>query len=121
MLACHQRNLGARARNQQLHSGVLIAGIALAAFLLESRLAPEPHAARWLVALPLVAASYLVISGIWGICIVQALKGDRRADYGPEAVLDPSSRARMRTRAALALFASIIIGCSFAAAFVVHS
>ena len=119
MLACDQRNLGARARSQQLHSGVMVAGFALLAFLSANHLGASRELG-WLVAPPLVAASYLVISGIWGICIVHALKGDRRADYGPEAVLDPGSRARMRTRAALALFASIIIGCSFAAAFVVH-
>jgi hypothetical protein len=119
MLACHQRNLGARARNQQLHYGVMMAGFALVAFLLESKLGVARDLG-WLVALPLVGASYLVISAIWGICIVHALRGDRRADYGPEAVLDPRSRARMRTRAALALFVSIIIGCSFAAAFVVQ-
>ncbi|HET7544864.1 MAG TPA: hypothetical protein VFK05_33585 [Polyangiaceae bacterium] len=119
MLACDQRNLGTRARNQSLHFGVLIAGIGLGVFLLESRLGGARELG-WLVALPMVAASYLVISGMWGICIVHALRGDRRADYGPEAILDPSSRSRMRMRAALALFMSIVIGFGLAAAFVVH-
>jgi len=96
-----------------------MAGIALIAFLAAHQLGASRHLG-WFVAPPLVAASYLVISGIWGICFVHAMKGDRRADYGPEAVLDPLSRARMRTRAVLALIASIIIGCSFAAAFVAH-
>jgi hypothetical protein len=36
-------------------------------------------------------------------------------------VLNPADRARMRNRALLAVSASIIIGCSFAAAFVAHS
>jgi hypothetical protein len=117
MLACHQRNLGARASNQQLRFGVMVAGIALVAFLLVNQLGGARQLG-WFIALPLVAASYLVISGIFGICAVHALKGDRRADHGPEAVLDPDSRARMRNRALLAVSASIIIGCSFAAAFV---
>ena len=97
----------------------MIAGIALVAFLLVNQLG-GPRQLGWLVALPLIASSYMVISGIFGICIVHGLKGDRRADYGPEAVLDPSSRARMRNRALLAVSASIVIGCSFAAAFVAH-
>jgi len=71
----------------------------------------------WFMAVPLVAASYMVISGIYGICIVHALKGNRRADYGYEAVLDPATRQKMRNRAVLAVSASIIIGCSFTAAF----
>jgi len=108
-----------RASNQQLRGGVFVAGIALVAFLLVNQLGGARQLG-WFVALPLVAASYLVISGIFGICIVHALKGDRRADYGPEAVLDPDSRARMRNRALLAVSASIVIGCGFAAAFVSH-
>ncbi len=95
----------------------MLAGIALVAFLLVNQLGGL-HPLGWLIALPLVASSYLVISGIFGICIVHGLRGDRRADYGPEAVLDPTNRARMRNRALVAVSASIIIGCSFAAAFV---
>ena len=117
MLACNQRNLGMRASNQALRSGVMVAGIALVAFLLVNQLG-GPRQWGWLLALPLVASSYMVISGIFGICIVHGLRGDRRADHGPEVVLDPASRARMRTRALLAVSASIVIGCSFAAAFV---
>jgi hypothetical protein len=97
----------------------MLAGIALVAFLLANQLGGVQRLG-WLVALPLVAASYMVISGIFGICIVHGLRGDRRADYGPEAVLDPASRARMRNRALLAVSASIIIGFGFAAAFVAH-
>jgi hypothetical protein len=119
MLACNQRNLGARASNQALRTGVIVAGIALVAFLLVNQLG-GPRQLGWLVALPLVAASYLVISGIFGICIVHGLRGDRRADYGSEAVLDRDNRARMRNRALLAVSASIVIGCGFAAAFVAH-
>jgi hypothetical protein len=119
MLACNQRNLGMRASNQVLRAGVMVAGIALVAFLLVNQLG-GPRQMGWLLALPLVAASYMVISGIFGICIVHGLKGDRRADHGSEAVLDPASRARMRNRALLAVSASIVIGCSFAAAFVAH-
>ena len=118
-MACNQRNLGIRASNQALRLGVMLAGIALVAFLLVNQLG-GPRQLGWLVALPLVASSYMVISGIFGICIVHGLRGDRRADHGPESVLDPAARARMRTRALLAVSASILIGCSFAAAFVAH-
>ena len=120
MLACKQRNLGMRASNQALRSGVVLAGIALVAFLLVSQLG-GPRQLGWFIALPLVASSYMVISGVFGICIVHGLRGDRRADYGAEAVLDPASRARMRNRALLAVSASVVIGCGFAAAFVAHS
>lgn len=108
-----------RASNQALRLGVMLAGIALVAYLLVSQLG-APRQLGWFMALPLVAASYMVISGIFGICIVHGLRGDRRADYGPEAVLDPASRVRMRNRALVAVSASIVIGCSFAAAFVAH-
>ena len=74
----------------------------------------------WLVALPLAAASYLVISGAFGICILHGLQGSRRADHGREAVLNQADRAQMRNRALLAVTASIVIGCGFAAAFVSH-
>ena len=119
MLACHQRNLGARASNQALRAGVLLAGGAVGAFLLVNQFGLSRHLG-WLLALPLVASSYMVISGIFGICIFHGLKGDRRADHGREVVLDPESRSRMRNRALLAVSASIVIGCSFAAAFVSH-
>ncbi|MET0792769.1 MAG: hypothetical protein ABW061_14715 [Polyangiaceae bacterium] len=119
MLACHQRNLGARASNQALRGGVLLAGLALGAFLAVSQLGWSHHLG-WLLALPLVASSYMVISGIFGICIFHGLKGDRRADHGSEVVLDPESRIRMRNRALLAVSASVVIGCSFAAAFASH-
>ncbi len=119
MLACHQRNLGTRASNQALRGGVLLAGLALGAFLAVNQLGWSRHLG-WFLALPLVAASYMVISGIFGICIIHGLKGDRRADHGREVVLDPESRARMRNRALLAVSASIVIGCSFAAAFAAH-
>lgn len=79
-----------------------------------------PRHLVWFLALPLVAASYMVISGVLGICVFHGLKGDRRADYGREVVLDPQSRARMRNRALLAVSASILIGCGFVAAFASH-
>ena len=109
-----------RASNQALRLGVMLAGVALVAFLFANQLGGLRQLG-WLLALPLMAASYMVISGIFGICIFHGLRGDRRADYGPEVVLDPANRVRMRNRALLAVSASIIIGCSFAAAFVAHS
>jgi hypothetical protein len=119
MLACHQRNLGKRASNQALRGGVLLAGGALCAFMVVNQLGWPRHLG-WFLALPLVAASYMVISGVFGICIVHALNGDVRADHGRETVLDPESRQRMRNRALLAVSASILIGCGFAAAFAGH-
>lgn len=98
---------------------MLLAGVALGAFLLVNQLGWPRHLG-WFLALPLVAASYMVISGVFGICIFHGLKGDRRADYGREALLDPETRVRMRNRALLAVSASILIGCGFAAAFVSH-
>src|SRR4051812_545822 len=108
MLACHQRNLGTRASNQALRGGVFLASFALVAYLVVNQLGRSRHSG-WFLALPLVAASYMVISGIFGICIVHGLKGARRADHGSEVVLDPASRVRMRNRALLAVSASILI------------
>ena len=97
----------------------MLAGFAVVAFLVVNQFGWSRHLG-WFLALPLVMASYMVISGIFGICIVHGLMGDRRADHGREVVLDPENRARMRNRALLAVSASIVIGCSFAAAFVSH-
>jgi len=108
-----------RASNQALRTGVMVAGIALVSFLLVNQLGGARQLG-WLVAVPLVASSYMVISGIFGICAVHAFRGDRGADHGSEPVLDPANRARMRNRALLAVSASVVIGCSFAAAFVAH-
>ena len=119
MLACRQRNLGSRASSQALRLGVLIAGVAVVAFLVMAQLGWSRHVG-WFLALPLVVSSYLVLSGVFGICIFHGLKGDRRADYGREVVLDSQSRAQMRKRALLAVSASVVIGCAFAAAFATH-
>ena len=119
VLACNQRNLGTRASSQALRGGVLMAGLALAGFFLAGQYGLVQKVG-WLVAIPLAAASYMVISGAFGICIVNGLKGDRRADHGREAVLDSADRTQMRNRALLAVTASIAIGCGFAAAFVAH-
>ena len=94
-----------------------MAGVAIGSYLAASQWGVSRHVC-WLLALPLVASSYMVISGIFGICAFHGMMGDRQADHGREVVLDPESRARMRNRALLAVSASIVIGCSFAAAFV---
>jgi hypothetical protein len=96
-----------------------MAGFALGAFYLASQFGLVRQLG-WLVALPLAAASYMVISGALGICIWHGMKGDRRADHGRELVLDAQNRSQMRNRALLAVAASIAIGCGFAAAFVGH-
>ncbi len=73
----------------------MLAGIALVAFLLVNQLGGARQLG-WLVALPLVASSYMVISGIFGICIVHSLKGNRQADHGPEVRVgssEPSAHA----------------------------
>ncbi len=119
MLACHRRNLGNRASNRALRTGVTLAAVAVGGFLAVNQLGWSRHLG-WLLALPLVVSSYMVISGIFGICVFHGMMGDRQADYGREVVLDPQSRARMRNRALLAVSASIVIGCSFAAAFSSH-
>lgn len=120
MLACHQRNLGSRASNHALRFGVKLAALAMAGFLAINQLgwSHQHRQVAWLLALPLVVSSYLVISGLFGICIFHGMKGDRQADHGREVVLDPESRSRMRLRALMAVSASIVIGCGFAAAFV---
>jgi hypothetical protein len=94
-----------------------MAGVALAGFFLAGQFGLARQVG-WLVAVPLAAASYLVISGTFGICIINGLQGARRADHGREAVLDAANRVQMRNRALLAVTASILIGCGFAAAFV---
>lgn len=96
-----------------------MAGIALAAFFVAGQYGLVQKVG-WLVAVPWAIAAYLVISGAFGICIFQGLKGKRRVDHGREAVLDPACRAQMRNRALLAVLASIAIGCGFAAAFIAH-
>jgi hypothetical protein len=119
MLACHQRNLGSRASAQAVRGGVLLAGLVLGAFLLANQLGWSGRMG-WFMALPLVGACYLVISGVCGICMFNGLAGNRHADHGREVVLDPADRANMRKRALLVMSASIVIGCAFAAAFVSH-
>lgn len=119
VLACDQRNLGGRASNRSLRGGVLMAGVAVGSLYLARQLGLVGQLG-WLVALPLALATYMVISGAFGICIVQGLRGDRRTDHGREAVLDSVNRSRMRNRALLAVTASVAIGCIFAAAFVAH-
>jgi hypothetical protein len=96
-----------------------MAGTALAGFFLAAQFGLVQRLG-WLVAVPLALASYMVISGAFGICIFHGLTGKRQADHGREAVLDSGNRAKMRNRALLAVTASIAIGCAFAAAFVAH-
>jgi hypothetical protein len=72
----------------------------------------------WFVGLPVALSSYLLISGIFGICLFNGIKGKRIADHGPEAVLDPENRAQMRNRALWAVSVSLLIAGGFAAAFV---
>jgi len=117
VLTCHQRNMGVRARDQSLRGGVLMAGVALGAFLLAAHF-KLPRRLDWFVGLPVALSSYLLISGIFGICLFNGLKGKRMADHGAETVLDPSNRAQMRNRALWAVSASVLIACGFAAAFV---
>jgi len=94
-----------------------MAGVALGAVLLAAHF-KLPRQLDWVVGLPVALSSYLLISGIFGICVFNGLKGKRAADHGPETVLDPSSRVQMRNRALWAVSASLLIACGFAAAFV---
>ena len=121
MFGCdQQRNLGQRARGKAISLGVLMGGLALGWALLSSELGVTRQLG-WLVALPAALSAYLLISGSLGICIYSSMKGNRVADHGSEAVLDPQNRAQLRTRAVLAVSASLVIACGFAAALVASS
>ncbi len=96
-----------------------MAGVALGAFLLVAHF-KLPRQIGWFVGLPVALSSYLLISGIFGICLFNGLKGKRIADHGPEPVLDPANRAQMRSRALIAVSASLLIAGALAAAFVAH-
>jgi hypothetical protein len=109
--------MGVRARDQALRGGVLMAGVALGSFLLAAHF-KLPRRLDWFVGVPVAMSSYMLISGIFGICVFNGLKGKRMADHGSETVLDPSNRAQMRSRAFWAVSASLLIACGFAAAFV---
>lgn len=121
MFGCdQQRNLGQRARGKAVSVGVLMGGLALGWALLSSELGVTRQLG-WLVALPAALSAYLLISGSLGICIYSSLKGNRVADHGSEAVLDPQNRAQLRLRALLAVSASLVIAVAFAALLVASS
>jgi hypothetical protein len=115
-----QRNLGQRARGKAVTLGVLMGGVAIGWALLSSELGLAQRWG-WLVALPAAASAYLLISGSLGICAYNGVRGHRGADHGSEAVLDPEARSHLRTRALLAVSASLVIACGLAAALVVGS
>jgi hypothetical protein len=118
MLGCHQQqNLGQRARAKAMQLGVLMAGLALGWALLSTELGLAKKLG-WLVAVPAAASAYLLISGSLGICIYNGIRGNRDADHGSEAVLDPERRANLRLRALVAVSASLVIAGGFAAALV---
>jgi hypothetical protein len=121
MLGCQQQqNLGERARGKAVSMGVLIGGLALGWALLSVELGVA-HRLGWLIALPVAASAYLLISGTLGICVYNSLRGHRGADHGDEAVLDPESRAQLRSRALIAVSASLLISCALTVAFVASS
>jgi amino acid transporter len=121
MLGCHQQqNLGERARAKAISLGVMLGGLALGWALLTAELGLT-RKLGWLIALPVAGSAYLLISGTFGICIYNSIKGYRGADYGSEAVLDPERRAQLRMRALLAVSASLAIAGGFAAALIVSA
>jgi hypothetical protein len=121
MVGCHQQhNLGARARGKSISFGVLMGGLALGWALLSAELGVTRQLG-WLIAVPVAASAYLLISGTFGICVFNGMMGYRGADHGKEAVLDPENRANLRRRALLAVSASLLIAGGFAAALVVSS
>lgn len=121
MLGCHQQqNLGERARSKSVSLGVLLGGLALGWALLSSELGVTKRLG-WLVALPVAASAYLLISGTLGICVYNSVRGSRGADHGAEAILDPERRAQLRLRALFAVSASLVIALGFAAALVAGS
>jgi hypothetical protein len=116
MLGCHQQqNLGERARGKSVRIGVLMGGLAIGWALLSSELGVTKQLG-WLIGVPAFLSAYLLISGSLGICIFNSMRGHRSADYGSEAVLDPDRRSQLRLRALLAVSASLLIACLFAAA-----
>jgi hypothetical protein len=118
MLGCHQQqNLGERARAKSISLGVLMAGVGLGWALLSSELGLTARLG-WLVALPVAISAYLLLSGLLGVCVFNSVAGQRQADYGSEAVLDPQNRSRLRLRALLAVGASLLIAALFAVALV---
>jgi len=121
MLGCHQQqNLGERARGKSVTFGVLMGGMALGWALLASELGMTKRLG-WFVALPVALSAYLLISGTFGICLFNSVKGARQADYGRETVLDPERRSQLRLRALLAVSASLLIAGGFAFALVAGS
>jgi hypothetical protein len=121
MFGCdQQRNLGQRARGKAITFGVLMGGLALGWALLSSELGVARQLG-WLVAIPAALSAYMLISGTLGICVYNSMKGHRFADHGSEMVLDPQNRAQLRTRALLAVSASLVIAVGFAAALVASS
>jgi hypothetical protein len=116
MLASHQqRNLGERARERSVTTGVVFAALALGWALLCGELGLSPSL-RWLVAIPATFSTYLLISGTLGICAYNGMKGSRTDDHGHEAVLDPANRSQLRLRALAAVTASLLIATTLAAA-----
>lgn len=121
MLRCHQQqNLGDSARGKAVTLGVILAGVAVGWTLLAAELGLTKQLG-WLMALPTMASAYLLISGTFGICIYNGMRGHRGADHGTEAVLDPQNRAQLRTRGLLALSASVVIAGCFAAVLLASS
>ena len=117
MFVCPKRNLGGRACNQAVRGGVFLAGVSLVGALVAFEFG-QAATFGWLLAVPMAMASYLLISGTFGICAYYGIKGERGADHGAEVLLDGESRTKMRARALLAVSASVLVGCIFAAAFV---
>ncbi len=114
MAKCTQGNLGDRACTRVVRFGVLMGGVTVALGLLAVEVG---YATRfgWLLAVPLSAAAYFIMSGVSGVCIYAGLRGQRMQDHGTEAVLDSDQAARLRMKALAVVTLSLLIGSGFAA------
>jgi hypothetical protein len=96
--------------------GVIGAAITLAVGFV---LAESGLASRWgfVLALPLTLSTYWLLSGVSGTCFMAGMRGQRRADYGAEPVVDSGQARRFRRRALVLLTASFVVGLVSAGAF----
>jgi hypothetical protein len=103
---CATKNLGPRARREQLRAGVIWLGVALfTGFALVELGAVAAYG--WLLLLPLALGSYAMLAGLFGVCVFAGARGGRRADYGYELVADCTLRRTLRNRSAGVLLVSL--------------
>jgi hypothetical protein len=98
--------------------GVLSAAFTLGAGFV---LAEAGLASRWgfLLILPLTLSCYGLLSGLSGTCFMAGMRGQRRADYGFEPVVDARQMRNFRRRGMVLLLASFAVAFVSAGAFAI--